>query len=557
MGNCSLLTLDALLPILFFQFSSFKRYVSMFTPFSDVCFRRKLDELAPRMRRAVLALILLLLVLGPFEKALAAVTGSGDIFPNPPVEHSSVQLGTNGYGTLLIDDGTEFASSFVAIGSGSNGFGKATVTDDGSVWTLTEIAVAQNGVGQLDVRNGGVAIVSGSVQVGASSSGRGTMNVAGAGSLLQANSQLELGQSGSAYLTISEGAMVNVPSGLTRIGGAGRVHLDGGLLRTDSLDNRGIISGTGTVEVSCCGGATNLGRLQVGSGDHLQYRSFSGGYTGNQGEYLIHGGELELLARVQNENYGEQRGLIELSEGTLRVGIAGNTFGEQQLINQGLLAAIDGENHVYGTVRNDYGGEIAVINDSLLMFHNDVSMQDNSNISVFAGSTAIFLQDLDLNGGSLLADLTGAAGFGHVEVVGDFQFFGSLTVNLAASYSPQLGDAFPLVTVGGAITGLPSTHLLPALTEGLVWDVQASNHQLVLSVIQAPGLPGDFNHDGNIDGRDFLAWQRDPGIGDLADWQANYGAPGNSSNLFAVPEPSCIAMLAAFCALLSAARRNS
>jgi hypothetical protein len=35
--------------------------------------------------------------------------------------------------------------------------------------------------------------------------------------------------------------------------------------------------------------------------------------------------------------------------------------------------------------------------------------------------------------------------------------------------------------------------------------------------------PGDFDGDGNVDGRDFLAWQRNPNIGNLADWQANYG----------------------------------
>jgi hypothetical protein len=36
-------------------------------------------------------------------------------------------------------------------------------------------------------------------------------------------------------------------------------------------------------------------------------------------------------------------------------------------------------------------------------------------------------------------------------------------------------------------------------------------------------LPGDFDQDGNVDGRDFLAWQRNPGVGVLSDWQGNYG----------------------------------
>jgi pectate lyase len=51
-----------------------------------------------------------------------------------------------------------------------------------------------------------------------------------------------------------------------------------------------------------------------------------------------------------------------------------------------------------------------------------------------------------------------------------------------------------------------------------------------------PELLGDFDADGDVDGRDFLVWQRDPSVGDLSDWQANYGT-SSSANAIAVPEP--------------------
>lgn len=56
------------------------------------------------------------------------------------------------------------------------------------------------------------------------------------------------------------------------------------------------------------------------------------------------------------------------------------------------------------------------------------------------------------------------------------------------------------------------------------------------------GTPGDFDNDGDVDGRDFLVWQRgeSPGplsAGDLQDWQENYGASGLAS-VNVVPEPS-------------------
>jgi hypothetical protein len=56
------------------------------------------------------------------------------------------------------------------------------------------------------------------------------------------------------------------------------------------------------------------------------------------------------------------------------------------------------------------------------------------------------------------------------------------------------------------------------------------------------GTPGDFDNDGDVDGRDFLAWQRGESpvalsASDLQEWQENYGASGLAS-VNAVPEPS-------------------
>ncbi|HMP08493.1 MAG TPA: PEP-CTERM sorting domain-containing protein, partial [Lacipirellulaceae bacterium] len=54
---------------------------------------------------------------------------------------------------------------------------------------------------------------------------------------------------------------------------------------------------------------------------------------------------------------------------------------------------------------------------------------------------------------------------------------------------------------------------------------------------------GDFSGDGVVDGRDFLIWQRGGSPspmsgGDLADWQANYGAGLAERAALAVPEPA-------------------
>ena len=53
---------------------------------------------------------------------------------------------------------------------------------------------------------------------------------------------------------------------------------------------------------------------------------------------------------------------------------------------------------------------------------------------------------------------------------------------------------------------------------------------------------GDFNQDGDVDGRDFLAWQRNPGVDDLADWQTHYGESSFPASI-AVPELATLKMM--------------
>ncbi len=59
---------------------------------------------------------------------------------------------------------------------------------------------------------------------------------------------------------------------------------------------------------------------------------------------------------------------------------------------------------------------------------------------------------------------------------------------------------------------------------------------------------GDFDLDNDVDGHDFLIWQRGGSpaplsAGDLATWQANYGAGSLGANRVAVPEPTTLTLL--------------
>ncbi len=66
-------------------------------------------------------------------------------------------------------------------------------------------------------------------------------------------------------------------------------------------------------------------------------------------------------------------------------------------------------------------------------------------------------------------------------------------------------------------------------------------------VATSPGVAGDFDDDNDVDGADFLKWQRGESLNelsaaDLADWETNFGTTANSLAVSptAVPEPGTL-----------------
>jgi len=70
-----------------------------------------------------------------------------------------------------------------------------------------------------------------------------------------------------------------------------------------------------------------------------------------------------------------------------------------------------------------------------------------------------------------------------------------------------------------------------------------TSNQLDTILASAALVSGDFDGDGDVDGADFLSWQRNPNIGSLTDWQANFGSTPQTIANVAVPEPSGIMLL--------------
>ncbi len=89
----------------------------------------------------------------------------------------------------------------------------------------------------------------------------------------------------------------------------------------------------------------------------------------------------------------------------------------------------------------------------------------------------------------------------------------------------------------------------PGSDNGAIWIDSAG-------LFLEPITDGDFDFDNDVDGADFLTWQRDNSVGLLADWEANYGttAPLAASSA-AVPEPSTIFLLLCSCGSILALRK--
>jgi hypothetical protein len=87
-------------------------------------------------------------------------------------------------------------------------------------------------------------------------------------------------------------------------------------------------------------------------------------------------------------------------------------------------------------------------------------------------------------------------------------------------------------------------------SQGLAFGLDYVNPTGAGSLTLSAYLAGDFDRDGDVDGFDFLAWQRGGSPNplsqsDLADWETNYGTvlPPPLTDSAAVPEPSALVLL--------------
>ena len=100
----------------------------------------------------------------------------------------------------------------------------------------------------------------------------------------------------------------------------------------------------------------------------------------------------------------------------------------------------------------------------------------------------------------------------------------------------------------GGPGGFCTTCALPSSIQVLDWAYETTPDTAIMAGDGiVPPIDGDFDNDGDVDGFDFLLWQRDTSIGLLSHWETNFGETGGGPALAAsssaVPEPGTVTLL--------------
>jgi T5SS/PEP-CTERM-associated repeat protein len=471
-----------------------------------------------------------------------------------------VTVGSSGRGNLyLLDGGSLRTSVGSTVGNASGSVGRVEISGAGSLWNTVNgnLNLGSTGTGILHILEGGRAQVGGLVQLASTTGSRGVILVDGANSVLSATGALTTSV-GEGEIIVSNGGVITT-NGM-QISTGGRLSLDGGRVEitSSSMTNQGLVQGRGVIEVNSFNNqfSGNVpGRVRVEEDEHLTLT----GSLSNSSIIEVAGGELEILGSNSSNSFE-----IETSYGATLwfggTGISNNS-------STGRLSVIGGEVNLFGRIQNSSSSTIVVGNSSTAVFHD--TLTNNGDLIVLPGSSVFGVDALNLLGGSsnLAIELGADDAFETVaplQASGLIIVEGDLTVTLANGFEPQLGDVFPLLYAGDHRSGIFSNENLPALSAGLKWELNYTPNSASLTV--AEGSDGDFDGDGDVDGRDFLLWQRgsspDPrSTEDLADWQTNYGVAPLASSSVAVPEPGSVVLLAFSMTLLmsriSSAARTS
>jgi T5SS/PEP-CTERM-associated repeat protein len=344
--------------------------------------------------------------------------------------------------------------------------------------------VGLNGNGTLDINSGG-DVLARQVTIGVNNGSTGAARITDAGSLLDADD-------------------LTVRTGTLEIANGGRINCSRAIIGSGQVS----VSGTGSFLLSSeldISGASAAGTLRIQTGGRVLVLSNT--FIGNGDAIHLEGGALDIK-RLFPQGFFWTSGALGV--GTFDGSLTAPSSGV--LLNKG-FDALDLTSHIVG------------------------------QLTLLAGSTAELRFTTDLPLQTFRVDASAVIDGANLRIfLNDFK--------------PSAQQVFEIMTTGGGVFGSfanVSSGQRVATSDGLgtflVHYGQGSPNptSVVLSSFRL-ATPGDFDVDGDVDvdGRDFLLWQRGqsptPGsITDLASWRVNFGLSASAAAGDTVPEPAAAA----------------
>jgi hypothetical protein len=494
----------------------------------------------------------------------AQIHNGGEARLTGSVVASRIEVGKNGGVGILTSDASAIEivlDSDFDIGEigGDYATGNVIATGNGTVHlaNAARLLVGDSGSGDLDLGQTNAT-------VGAQAHGIGVLSLQSIG-VVEILDDADIGQAGGSAVATADGTLTANSVGMFQIGADLDVGQSGGT-GTSSATGRATITGSQVV----VGSNTDIGRT-------------TGSVSGNRGDGMLHLTDSSLAVGFADPalpgsiHIGDAGASLNLrAEAQGSVTLRRSSADVAHLINIGGLSG-GGTNP-----RNAAVGKLELSDSVVAASQVDVAVIASNTAGSAVGTLEINSSWLDIDGSLLLGDgatlVFGLAGNSRANATSTTGRYGALDTNTAAiagelqirlldNFQPLAGSQFDLVNAATAITGSFAMTSLPPLSPGLTWELSQTANLLRLEVLAAPSN-ADFDGDGDVDGGDWLTWQRGFGTSggatlsggdadgngaingsDLLLWEAQFATRGSVGTVTAtsIPEPSGIG-LALLCA---------
>jgi autotransporter-associated beta strand protein len=477
----------------------------------------------------------------------------------------------NAIGATAEFDSSSAANRSVTVDSGSSGFTVGTITFNNAAGQskVTTISTGTSG-SKLILNNGGVGA---SINTNGSGTGKLTFNAAPL--VLNENLVANVNQNTATSTTGS----LDIPAVISGTGGLTKEGVGRMTFSTNAKTYTGpTVLNNGSLRMSTAGSPTMTSSFTINNNATLEFFSSSTGgtYTLGSGPLTLNGqgfapsGTPQGLIRnsdtsASGKGYSVTNNVtlssdslvdvegIDIADSIHRLTFTGVIGGPGALIQ----TALDGDEKL-GQVRlgsaNTYSGGTVVRGGSMQILETGFGGSANANFGT--GNVTV------MNPANVLTNPTGIANAlsrltipsGVINAIAD-----TATLSIEGGASTGFGPR-AAVNLATGIDEVVGSLVLGGVTQTAIGTYGSTTSPAdfksdqffvgngVIRLVMA-GIPGDYNHDGQVDAADYVVWRKTGinGPQGYNDWRSHYGqTSGSGSGLGAnvsVPEPATLVTL--------------